>query len=184
VRNGISKDQPKGQAGAKHETAVRRSIRTHLRDGIEAALRANAETLANCKPRTVLGLIVRGLVLEAGNGKMTALKLVLWLLDWNCENEATEAAPGNFELINPDWSTDGVWLAQPNAAAERAETNPSPNSLGQGISEGILKKVAPERDAMEGATPLNRWQRRRLAAMRRQRKKEEEARAAHYAPAA
>jgi len=144
VRNGISKDQPKGQAGAKHETAVRRSIRTHLRDGIEAALRANAETLANCKPRTVLGLIVRGLVLEAGNGKMTALKLVLWLLDWNCENEATEAAPGNFELINPDWSTDGVWLAQPNAAAERAETNPSPNSLGQGISEGILEKTAPD----------------------------------------
>jgi len=71
--------------------ARRRSIRKHLRDGIEAALYADPEVLANCKPRTCLGLIVRRLVLEAGERKMTAFKLIMQLLEEKAEDEGSNS---------------------------------------------------------------------------------------------
>jgi len=91
----------------------RRSIRSDLRDGIEAALYADSEVLANYKPRTVLGLIVRALVLKAGRGKMTALAMIMQIIDWDSED----------------------------AGGKGSATHAS-NSLRQGISQGILKKVA------------------------------------------
>jgi hypothetical protein len=100
---------------------------------------------------------------------MTALKLVLRLLDWNCEDDTAGAARGNFEQINQDWSTDGVWLTQPKAEAAEAETNP--NSLRQGISQGILEKVGrharfaflPRRDLHAGEEIRRRPSRLRLS---------------------
>ena len=76
---------------AVEQAARRRSIRKHLRDGIEAAPYADPEVLANCKPRTCLGLIVRRLVLEAGEGKMTAFKLIMQLLEEKAEDEGSNS---------------------------------------------------------------------------------------------
>ena len=49
----------------------------HFREGLEAALRAEPYTLAITKPRTVLGMMVKVLALEAARGEIKAVQLVL-----------------------------------------------------------------------------------------------------------
>jgi hypothetical protein len=190
------REPPNGNFEATEQASTRRSIRSHLRDGIEAALCADPGVSANCNPRTVLGLIVRGLVLEAGKGKMTAVKMIMQFVDWDGEDAEPQEISGEAHW---DWSADRVWLTRPqaetgepapmdNATSCRATLvtgsrnrprqhspegpeNVQTNSLSEGISQGILKKVAPE--AAEQTAPPNRQRRRRLAAMMRQREKEE-----------
>ena len=60
----------------------RRPVRAIFKDGIEAALRAEPGFLATTDTRTAMGRIIRELVLEAGRGKMTPLKVMLSLLDF------------------------------------------------------------------------------------------------------
>ena len=49
----------------------------HFREGLEAALRAEPYTLAVTKPRTVLGMMVKELALDAARGEIKAVQLVL-----------------------------------------------------------------------------------------------------------
>ncbi|HEX3431711.1 MAG TPA: hypothetical protein VHT03_12585 [Rhizomicrobium sp.] len=139
--------------------------------------------LANSQPRTVLGLIVRALVFEAGNGRMTALRIILQLLDRDREEAATAVTERISGETQCDWSADGAWRIRPDTKAMEAEPDGPPNSLSQGISQGISEKVAPGIKAAEQPRPMNREQRRRLAARARQRQKEE-ARSREFAEAA
>jgi hypothetical protein len=87
-----------------------------LKEGLEAALRADAEVLENCKPKTVMGRLVRGMVLEAAKCKATPLKTVMSLLD----REPDEGGEGQEIFDEPrwDWSREGVWETMPEAAPE------------------------------------------------------------------
>jgi hypothetical protein len=74
-------------SAAMAERGPRIPLRQHLRTGIEAALNADPLALSASQCRTVLGLIVRSLVLEAACGRMAAIKVMLSLL---AETQATE----------------------------------------------------------------------------------------------
>jgi hypothetical protein len=97
----------------------RRAMKAVLKEGLEAALRADADVLENCKPKTVMGRLVRGMVLEAAKCKATPLKTVMSLLD----READEGAEDQEIFDEPrwDWSPDGVWETMPEAEPERGE---------------------------------------------------------------
>src|SRR5438445_6418223 len=94
--------------------AKRRALRAILREGLEAALRADPEVLEKCKPRTGAGRVVRGLVLEAGKGKTTPLKTLMSLVDWEEGAESEEIV----DETHWDWSPEGVWETMPEAEPE------------------------------------------------------------------
>jgi hypothetical protein len=75
--NSGGRERPIGHAGTAKQAPGRPSICKALREGIEAALRTDPAALANRKPRTGLELLIRGAVLNAHEGKMTALKLMM-----------------------------------------------------------------------------------------------------------
>jgi hypothetical protein len=89
-----------------------------LKEGLEAALRANPEVLEKCKPRTGVGLFVRGLVLEAGKGKTTSLRTLMSLVEWESNEEDGQDDPDGSLW---DWSPDGVWETMPEAEPEQGE---------------------------------------------------------------
>ena len=60
----------------------RRRTKAILKEGLEAARRANLEMLEKCKPKTGLGGIIRGMVVEAAKAKTTPLRQVMALLEW------------------------------------------------------------------------------------------------------
>jgi len=100
--------------------ARRRHSRSILKEGVEAALRANPEVLEKCKPKTGYGALVRGLVLEAAKCKATPLKTLMALIDWEGEDDPDEAG----EIVDEDgrdWSPEGVWETMP-------EPGPGPES--------------------------------------------------------
>src|SRR2546423_7486531 len=107
---GNGQAKPNGNAQWENEERParpkRRAARAILKDGLEAALRADPEVMTNCKPKTCAGGIVRALVLGAGKGKMTALKTLMSLLDWEAEEEGEEPQEHSDEP-RWDWS-DGV----------------------------------------------------------------------------
>lgn len=100
----------------------RRPLRLHLRNGIEAALRADPERLDESRTRTYMGRVVRSLVQEAGKGKTPSLKLMLALIDWEDPDEQTdadEAAAIETRDDEPkwDWNEAGDWDYSPRANA-------------------------------------------------------------------
>jgi hypothetical protein len=101
----------------------RRRMKLDLKDGLEAALRANPEVLDTCKPKTCLGRLICGMVLEASKGKTTSLRQVMALLDW-VPPEPTE----EFRKEAWDWNEDGVWETMPEAepAGEPVEEEDGP----------------------------------------------------------
>jgi hypothetical protein len=100
-----------------------RPVRSIFKEGIEAALRAEPYFLATTKTRTTLGWIIRELVLDAGRGKMTALKAMLSLLDWEEPEESGETQ----EILDEpqrdepqwEWTSEGVWEGRPESEEER-----------------------------------------------------------------
>jgi hypothetical protein len=110
--------KPDGKTGIRTK---RRKVRAILRDGVEAALRADAEVLENCKPKTPMGRIVRGLVLEAGKGRMTAFKALMSLVDSEPDAPDSEDAQALADEPAWDWSADGVWETMPEAEAEKQD---------------------------------------------------------------
>jgi hypothetical protein len=131
------REWPNGDLEAAEQEAGLQSIRSRLRERDRGGAVRDPEVLANYKPRTVLGLIVRALVLEAGKRNMTAVTVMMHIIDWDDDDEDAKGSSTH-----------------------------SSNSLRQGISQGILKKVGPKLEAAEVSAPLNRQQRRRLAVMK------------------
>jgi len=112
-RNGTAKTADR-KAGIR---ARCRQMRAMLQEGVEAALRADPDMLERCNPKTGAGRYVRALVLEAGKGKMTAMKTVLSLLDWEPDEDDFEASQAISDGTRWDWSADGVWETMPEAKA-------------------------------------------------------------------
>src|SRR5579862_2941371 len=100
--------------------ARRRHSRSILKEGVEAALRANPEVLEKCKPKTGYGALVRGLVLEAAKCKATPLKTLMSLIDWEPDEDEEDGAE-ILEEGRRDWSPEGVWETMP-------EPEPAPDS--------------------------------------------------------
>ncbi|HLY06836.1 MAG TPA: hypothetical protein VKR31_13920 [Rhizomicrobium sp.] len=113
-----------GRAGIRKK---RRHMRAILKEGLEAALRADPQVLEKCTPKTGYGRIVRGLVLEAATCKATPLKTLMSLIDWEPQEDDED-----FEEIDDDtpwdWSPDGVWetMPEPEPASEPAEDPDGP----------------------------------------------------------
>ena len=95
----------------------RRRTKAILKEGLEAALRANLELLEKCKPKTGLGGIIRGMVVEASKAKTTPLRQVMALLDWKDDEDASEFV----DETDWDWSPEGVWKTMPEPEPERGE---------------------------------------------------------------
>lgn len=95
----------------------RRHMRAILKEGLEAALRANPEVVENCKPKTFAGKLVRGMLIEAAKAKTTPLKQVMSLIDWEPENGDEDIAeiPDDTEW---DWTEEGEWVTKPEAVAK------------------------------------------------------------------
>jgi hypothetical protein len=91
----------------------RRHMRAILREGLEAALRADPQVLENCTPKTGYGRIVRGLVLEAGNAKTTPLKTLMSLIDWEPPAGGDTSSEEVLDDGPWDWNADGVWETMP-----------------------------------------------------------------------
>ena len=94
-------------------------LRSILREGLEAALRADPKVLETCAPKTGFGLIVRGLVLEAGRGRTSSLKTLMSLIDW--EPEEREENEEFAEEAFLDWNKDGMWLTMPEKEVEKPD---------------------------------------------------------------
>jgi hypothetical protein len=94
-----------------------RPVRAIFREGIEAALVSEPYFLATTKTRTTIGWIIRELVLDAGRGKILALKAMLSLLDF----EEPESGESQADLNEPqwDWTPEGAWEGRPETEAER-----------------------------------------------------------------
>jgi hypothetical protein len=60
---------------------ARKTPRQHFCDGLEAALKAEPDSLAATKPRTTMGLMVQNLVLEASRARPEQIKLVFAFLE-------------------------------------------------------------------------------------------------------
>jgi hypothetical protein len=191
-----------GNIEAAEQARGRKSIRRHLRDGMEAALRADSEMLAHRKPRTGLGFIVRALVLEAGKGTMAAVKMILQIIDREGEDEEIHSnsnrslnslsegiSEGIFEKDAPAASAPGTTAVPaalrsdnrpcgrdargPRDAAAPAES--LENVQSNSLHQGISQGILKKaaREAAEPTAPPNRQQRRRLAQLRSMREKEE-----------
>jgi len=99
--------------------AKRRTMRAILKAGLEAALRADADVLENCKPKTVMGRLVREMVLEAAKCKATPLKTLMSLIEWEpAEDKDAQGDPGEQRW---DWSPEGVWETMPEAEPDESE---------------------------------------------------------------
>lgn len=145
MQNGVT-SSPRQRKGYGLVFEVRSAaIWTQMRLGVQAALCTSPEDIENCKPRTELGRIVRGLVIEAGKGRSTALKTLLRFLE-DVEDEEIDAVQRMLPDIEWDWSMDGVWLTRAEGPAEiRESASQSPRPI------------------TEDEAPLSRQQRRYLA---------------------
>ena len=134
----------------------RRRTKAILKEGLEAALRADPEVLEKCKPKTGLGGIIRGLVLEAGKTKTTPLKLVMSLLAWEEDENPNECV----DETEWDWSPEGVWTTlaeeepesrEPVEEAEGPATKELRRRIDRLIEVGDHERVAKIMDAMRTA---------------------------------
>ena len=110
---------PEAQHGLVFEVRSA-AIWIQMRLGVQAALCARPEDLEACNPKTELGKVVRGLVMEAGKGRSTALKTLLRFLEY-VEDQEIAAAQRMMPDIAWDWSMDGVWLTKADFSAESEE---------------------------------------------------------------
>src|SRR5579862_4816052 len=115
-----------GAAGKPSVRRKRRHMRSILKEGVEAALGADPETLEKCKPKTAYGRLVCGLVLEAAKCKATPLKVLMSLIDWEPDiDEEDEEIP---DEAHRDWNPDGVWetMPEPEPAGDADEEMEGP----------------------------------------------------------
>ena len=96
-----------------------RALRTVMREGVLAALRADGDVLEACKPRTALGRLVRGLVLEAIEGKAASLRVVMSFVNEEETAQEGEEAEDMPDELQWDWSPEGVWRTMPEPAAAK-----------------------------------------------------------------
>jgi hypothetical protein len=133
----------------------RRRTKAILKEGLEAALRASPEVLEKCKPKTNLGRIIVGMVLEAGKAKTTPLRQVMALLEWEDDEDAGEFV----DETDWDWSPEGVWETMPESEPEREPVEeaegPAKKELRRRIDRlieaGDHERVARIMDAMRTA---------------------------------
>jgi len=85
----------------------RRHVKSILKEGLEAALRADPEVLEKCKPKTAYGRLVCGLVLEAAKCKATPLKTLMSIIDWE-PPEGEGECEEDLDETRRDWSPEGV----------------------------------------------------------------------------
>lgn len=96
----------------------RKSLRHRFCDGIEAAVKAEPDSVAATRPRTMMGQIVCNLVCRASEGRCDAVRLVVFFLDEG-ERRRLAAIPDDIsEGISPppsppepkwDWDEEGGW---------------------------------------------------------------------------
>jgi len=134
----------------------RRRTKAILKEGLEAARRANLEMLEKCKPKTGLGGIIRGMVVEAAKAKTTPLRQVMALLDWEDDEDGSEFV----DETDWDWSPEGVWETLPEEEPERGKPvedkeEPAKKELRRRIDRlievGDHERVARIMDAMRTA---------------------------------
>src|ERR1700733_15096885 len=101
-----------------------RHMQVVLKEGVEAAMRADCEVMETCKPKSIAGAFVRGLVLEAAKGKAISIRTVMSLVVWQPDAKESEDAADVAEE-HLDWSDDGVWLTMPEAAPKPEEPDPN-----------------------------------------------------------
>jgi len=156
----------KDSSGRKGQVFEIRSaaIWIQIRMGVQAALCAKPEDVENCTPRTELGKVVRGMVIEAAKGRPTALKNLMRFLEY-VEDEEVEASQRLLPGVEWDWSPDGVWLTKAEPPGEAHAT-----------TTAVQSPHATEKDK----APLSRQQRRYLARLQ----EKEEARAGQIPKAA
>jgi len=106
----------------------------HFRRGLEAALRTDAESFGRSKARSVMGSVVKALVLEAQRGKTAAIKLIFALLE-EPEDEAGVAERGS----------EGTIREAPRVIAQEVSASSS-----QGSSEEFAPANAGETPAVPG----------------------------------
>ena len=87
-----------------------RATRLVLKEGLEAAFRANPDHVDNCRPRTYYGRFVQGLLMEAVKGKAVSIRMVMSLVD---EEAPRNENPDEYEKEVLDWNEDGVWETMP-----------------------------------------------------------------------
>ncbi|HEX4078703.1 MAG TPA: hypothetical protein VHX61_07505 [Rhizomicrobium sp.] len=95
---------------------VRKTPRQHFCDGLEAALKGEPDSVAATRPRTMLGLMVQNLVLEASRARPEQIKLVFAFLEQaaveRSEREAEEGdddsqgISGAGAASEPQWDWD------------------------------------------------------------------------------
>lgn len=148
-------------------TGKARSIQAHFREGLEAALRADPRLLAECEPKTGAGTVVRSLVLEAGQGKTPALKLMLQMLGFKESEAADSESDESYFEPEWDWNAERRWVTErrrekprPEAdarKAERAEAEAAQQSLREklvGLREADLEEQE-RRTKLAGSTALS-----------------------------
>ena len=123
------------------------AIWIQIRLGVQAALCAKPEDVENCKPRTELGKVVRGMVVEAAKGRATAMKNLMRFLEY-VEDKEVEASQRLLPGVEWDWSADGVWLTRPEPSGEAPTT-----------ATAVQSPYVAARDE----APISRQQRRYLA---------------------
>jgi len=116
--NGAAPRQARPEEG-KGIRKKRRHMRAILKEGLEAALRADPDVLETCKPKTAYGRIICGLVLEAAKCKATPLKTLMSLIDWQPHEDDEDFVETDDETPW-DWSPDGTWLTMPEPEAAPA----------------------------------------------------------------
>ena len=131
------------------------AIWVQMRLGVQAALCAKPEDVENCKPKTELGKVVRGLVVEACKGRSTAMKTLLRFLEY-VEDEEIAALQRTLPDIEWDWTPDGVWLTKPEAVEEEQVGE------GEGRLGARAKRPRPSSFTTEELS-MSRQQRRYLA---------------------
>lgn len=124
---------------------VQRPLRWHIREGMEAALKSNPRKLAQAETRTGVGLMVRGLLLEAGRGTTAAVRLVLQFIDWKPpKDEGRKAPPGTVHeqgvicKFEPEWEWDATGKWDTDREPEPAESKDAANGAERQILEQKL----------------------------------------------
>jgi hypothetical protein len=119
-----------------------RPMRAILKEGLEAALRADPEVLEKCKPKTGAGALVRGLVLEAAKGKMTAFKELMRIVDREPDAEESEDVQGISDEPRWDWGADGVWRTLPEAGAGEAPDSEEDSAAREELHRRLTRLLA------------------------------------------
>ncbi|HEX4079023.1 MAG TPA: hypothetical protein VHX61_09145 [Rhizomicrobium sp.] len=143
----------------------RRTLKQHFCDGLAAAVRAEPYPFATSKPRTMMGQMVRELVLDAARAKCDAIKLVFAYLDeaerteMDTDGEGDDSQGISAPETQWDWSEEGVWdtsrreevdverekrMAREKAACEAAAANlrenPTCDAETRALKEAMIQR--------------------------------------------